>query len=413
MLFILIKNEFRKLLRRPKTWIVFALFAAFVGLTMFGQYRSDKNMRYYSSPEYQLENVKSNLEYFTSEIDKINAIPEDKRDGYEETLNNYLSEKARLEESVKKYEDMIKKGDYSEAWKLELDNQIQSQKETIKHLEEEGLNEYNQSWYSQVKKELEYNTYLKDNNIEPLYGWEFEGYSFMKSLMMILGMGMLVAGIAVFMSDIVSGECTPATLKFLLVQPIKRGQVLLSKFIAVVTMVLVMILGLELTGFGLVNAFSKIEGGSFPVIIEKIYESKINAQGFAEITAKAGTGNMVTNNEMFIKALLLQMLFIITTCAVVFLISSVIKSSMISMGTSVMLLVFATILSASLSAVQKVAHLLFVNYGNTIGLLTGDSVFMFNNVNVTVSTGIIVMIFTTIISYVISHVVFTKRDILI
>jgi len=413
MLFILIKNEFRKLLRRPKTWIVFALFAAFVGLTMFGQYRSDKNMRYYSSPEYQLENVKSNLEYFTSEIDKINAIPEDKRDGYEETLNNYLAEKARLEESMKSYEDMIKKGDYSEAWKLELDNQIKSQKEVIKRIEEEGVNEYNQSWYSQTKKDLEYNTYLKENNIQPLYGWEFEAYGYMKSLMMILGMGILVAGIAVFMSDIVSGECTPATLKFLLVQPIKRGQVLLSKFIAVITMVLVMILGLELTGFGLVNAFSKIEGGSFPVVIGKVYESKINAQGFAEITAKAGTGNMVTNNEMFIKALLLQMLFIITTCAVVFLISSVIKSSMISMGTSVMLLVFATILSVALSAVQKVAHLLFVNYGNTIGLLTGDSVFMFNNVNVTVNTGIIVMIVTTVISYVISHVVFSKRDILI
>lgn len=92
---------------------------------------------------------------------------------------------------------------------------------------------------------------------------------------------------------------------------------------------------------------------------------------------------------------------------------SVIKSSMIIMGTSVMLLVFATILSAALSAVQKVAHLLFVNYGNTIGLLTGDSVFMFNNVNVTVNTGIIVMIATTVISYVISHVVFSKRDILI
>ena len=413
MLFVLIRNEFRKLIRRPKTWIVFALFAVFVGLTMFGQYKSDKNMRYYSSPEYQLENAKSNLEYYTLEIDKINAIAEDKRVGYEETLNNYLSEKARLEESVKKYEDMIKRGDYSEAWKLELDNNIKAEEEYISRLEEEGINEYNQQWYLNSKQQLEYNNYLRDNNIEPLYGWEFEAYGYMKSLMMILGMGILVAGIAVFMSDIVSGECTPATLKFLLVQPIKRGKVLLSKFIAVVTMVLVMILGLELTGFGLVNVFSKIEGGSFPVIIGKIYESKINVDGFAEITAKVGTGNMVTNNEMFIKALLLQGLFIITTCAVVFLISSVIKSSMISMGTSVMVLVFATILSVSLSAVQKVAHLLFVNYGNTIGLLTGDSVFMFNNVNFTVNTGIIVMIVTTIISYVISHVVFTKRDILI
>lgn len=413
MLFVLIRNELKKLIRRPKTWIVFALFAALIGLTMFGQYKSDKNMRYYNSPEYQLENAKSNLEYYTLEIEKINAIEEDKKVGYEETLNNYLGEKARLEERIKKYEDMIKKGDYSEAWKLELDNEIKRQKEDIKALEEEGINEYNQNWYLDTKQKLEYNTYLKNNNIEPLYGWEFEGYAFMKTLIEILGMGILVAGIAVFMSDIVSGECTPATLKFLLVQPIKRGQVLLSKFIAVVTMVLVMILGLELTGLGLVNVFSKIDGGSLPVIIGKIYESKINEQGFAEITQKVGTGNMVSNNEMFIKALLLQALFIIATCAVVFLISSVIKSSMITMGVSVMVLVFATILSLTLSSAQKVAHLLFVNYANTIALLTGLNVQMYNNVNMTVNTGIVVMLVTIIVSYVIAHVVFTKRDILI
>lgn len=413
MLFVLIKNEFIKLVKKPKTWIVFAMFAVFVGISMYGQYKSEQSMNHYTSPEYQLENAKINLDYYNEEIDRINAMDEEKKANNIELLKSYESEKNMAEESIKTYEDAIKNGVDEDAWKVALDNEIENQKSNIERMEKDGIDEHNQGWYLESKQSLEYNTYLKDNNIKPLYGWEFEAYSYMKNLMMVLGMGILVAGIAVFMSDIVSGECTPATLKFLLVQPLKRGTVLLSKFISVVTMVLVMILGLEMTGFGIVNALSKIEGGSYPVITGKVYESNINLQGFAEITEKAGTGTMVTNSEMLISAIMLQILFIITTCAVVFLISSVIKSSMISMGTSVMVLVFATILSAGLGPIKKIAHLLFVNYGNTIGLLTGESVFMYNNINFTVSTGIIVMIVTTIVSYAIAHVVFTKRDILI
>lgn len=413
MLFVLIRNEFIKLIKKPKTWIVFALFATFVGISMYGQYKSEQSMKHYTSPEYQLENAKINLEYYSEEINRINAMDEEEKASNLESLKACELEKNMVLESIKTYEDTIKNGVDSEAWKVALDTEIEYQKSNIERMEKDGVDENNQIWYLETKQSLEYNTYLKDNNIEPLYGWEFESYSYMKNLMMVLGMGILVAGIAVFMSDIVSGECTPATLKFLLVQPLKRGTVLLSKFISVVTMVLVMILGLEMTGFGIVNVLSKIEGGSYPVIIGKMYESKINLEGFAELSEKAGTGTMVTNSEMFIKAILLQVLFIITTCAVVFLISAIIKSSMISMGLSVMLLVFATILSAGLSSVQKIAHLLFVNYGNTIGLLTGDAVFMYTNVNMTIKMGIIVMIVTTVVSYVIAHVVFTKRDILI
>ena len=59
-----------------------------------------------------------------------------------------------------------------------------------------------------------------------------------------------------FMSDIVSGESTPATLKFLLVQPISRAKVILSKFIAVVITVVAMIAGLEVAAYGVIGAFT-------------------------------------------------------------------------------------------------------------------------------------------------------------
>lgn len=414
MLFTLIRNEFRKLVRRPKTWIVFTMFAIFIGITVFGTYNGDKSMRYYSSPEFQIESEKSYLDYLTTEIDRINAMEQDNKDARVEELKSLIERKESSENNIKALEEMIKKGNTEENWKLELDNQIEIAEESIERLEKQGIDEQNQSWYLQSKQDLEYYTYLKENNIKPLFGWEYEAFGYMKQLMQILGMAILVAGIAVFMSDIVSGECTPATLKFLLVQPIKRSQVLLSKFIAVTLTAVIMILGLEAVGFGIVSATSNIkDSASLPVIIGKIYESKINAQGFAELTIKQGTGEMVTNPEMLMRALLLQVLFIITACAVVFMISSIIKSSMVTMGVSVLVLVFTGILSMLLSPLKKIAHLLFVNYGDTIAVLTGNTPLMYNNVNMTVSTGVIVMLVTIVVSYVIAHVVFTKKDILI
>ena len=53
MLFTLIKNELIKLMKKSKTWIVFALFATFILITIFVQYRGDKNMRIWNSPERQ------------------------------------------------------------------------------------------------------------------------------------------------------------------------------------------------------------------------------------------------------------------------------------------------------------------------------------------------------------------------
>ena len=53
----LIKNEFIKMFSRAKTWIVFILFVALVGVNIFGTYQSDKNHRYWDSPEFQIQNI--------------------------------------------------------------------------------------------------------------------------------------------------------------------------------------------------------------------------------------------------------------------------------------------------------------------------------------------------------------------
>ena len=265
----------------------------------------------------------------------------------------------------------------------------------------------------EAQEQLEMYTYLKDNNIEPLYGWEYEAYNYMTSLMQFLGMAILLCGIAVFMSDIVSGECTPATLKFLLVQPVTRGKVLLSKFLSVTLVVLVMIIGGELIGFSAVRLTSNLGGANYPVNIGTQYNKVINSEGSAELVKVIGSGHMGTNSELLVKAMLFQALFIITACAVVFLISTLIKSSMITMAVSVVVTVFLTIASQSISSLKDIAHLLFVNYGDAIGIFSGSSAVMFKNSHMTVQNGIIVMVITSIVAYAIAYINFKNKDILI
>ena len=407
MLFTLIKNEFIKLLKKGKTWIVFALFALFIGITIFGQYSQDKNMRMWQSPEKQLEMAKENLDYYNNELE-LNKNSDANPD-YIASLEESIE---YSKEQIKSYEDIIKNGVNEDEWKKQLDEEIKYAKEDIARYEKYD-DEWSKQYIVHAQERLEEFTYLKENNIQPLYGWEYDAYNYMSSLMQFLGMAILVAGIAVFMSDIVSGECTPATLKFLLIQPVTRGKVLLSKFIAVTITVLSMILGGELLGFLFVNLTSNSNSSSYPVSIGTLYEKIINPDGSAMLSKVIGSGHMGTNLELFIKSMLFQGLFIITACAVIFMISTLIKSSMITMAISVVVTVFLTIGSYNLSALRKIAHLVFLNFGDSISVFTGSSAMMMQNPNITVTNGIIVMIITSIVAYAIAHINFSKKDILI
>lgn len=386
MLFTLIKNELIKLMKKSKTWIVFALFATFILITIFVQYRGDKNMRIWNSPERQLKMAQDNLKYYNEELES------NKDTDVNPEYISYLQD--------------------AEAWKIKLDQMIEYSKQNIENYKNYD-DEWSKRYLMQEQDNLEIYNYLRDNNIEPLYGWEYEAYNYMTSLMQFLGAGLLVCGIAVFMSDIVSGECTPATLKFLLVQPVTRGKVLLSKFIAVTLTVITMILGAELIGFVFVNLTSKLGGASYPVSLGAKYNKIINSEGIAELVKVVGSGHIGTNLELFVKAMLFQGLFIVATCSVVFLISTLIKSSMVTMALSVVVTVFLTIASQLMVTIKDFAHLIFVNYADGISILTGSSALTFNNPNMTVQNGIIIMIATSVISYIIAHINFTRKDILI
>ena len=53
----LIINEIRKLVKRPKTLVVFICFIALVGLVCYGTYKNDQNIQKYQSSEFQIQNM--------------------------------------------------------------------------------------------------------------------------------------------------------------------------------------------------------------------------------------------------------------------------------------------------------------------------------------------------------------------
>jgi len=408
MLLTLIKNEFIKIFKRSKTWIVFGLFIVFIGITAFGTWMNDKNMKEWTSPEYQIQQAEEQLVHIRNDIKRA------EEDGDQKWIQNSKEIETSLLKQIDINKEIIKNGISEDAWKKQLDESIKSTENTIKQYEEDGIREWNKRWYAESKQQLDDLKYLKNNNIKPLQGWEYQAFNFLQMLNSFFGLGVLIAGISVFMSDMVSGECTPATLKFLLVQPVTRGKILFSKFIVSTVTVLSLILIPQLVGMTVVNMTSDVDASKYPVRVEQKYEKAFDqSSGEMIMNQIPDTSKMITNTENAFRTIGYQSLFILSACSIVFMISTLFKSSMTSMAVSVISTIFLSIGTQAISSIRNISHLLFTTYADSGSLVTSKLALMYQNPKLTTTNGIICLIITAIIAYTIAHINFIKKDILI
>lgn len=404
-LFTLIKNELIKITKRAKTWIVFGLFLICIIGTMFLNHYSDKTMRYHSSPEGRIEQLNHQKEYLTDNIKRAKEY----NDEYskQEILESEKQLK-EVEEDIKLQEERKGKKEEPDIWKSDL---INEKKELQNLIDDTSYPERYKTYQKERMEEID--NYL-NKDIKPVETWEFNAINYGRGFIETIGLIILVLGIAVFMSDIVSGESTPATLKFLLVQPISRGKVVLSKFIAVTLTVVVMICGLEMAAFGAVGLVKGFDGASMSTKIGVQHEWVMEEGATEEILSVVENSGVVTTrlNEL-VQSFGLQILFIIACCALVLLVSILFKSSMIAMAVSLIISVVGTVLCMMSSLGRKVAHLIFLNYGNTTSVVSGDVAYMFQNPQFSVALGVGLMCSTIIACLALSYIIFNKKDILI
>ena len=400
MIFILISNEVKKLMRRKKTIIIFAAFVLLTVAIGYGSYRENLNRKQWDSPEYRQKNIEESIKYMKQDMENPNSS-EDTKKFNKENIANMEQELSQIKLEVSgKHVD----------WKVQLKDQIDNVEKTLndKNL---GLPSSDKD---RMKLELQQLQYLYDNNIEPESRSTLDAFSFIKTLFMVLGTIFIAVGVMVFTGDIVSGEFTPPTMKILLTQPVSRAKVLASKFIAVAGVAIILILVVEILSFIIMGLIFGFGNPNYPMITGTLYKWDLaqSAYGGHPLVAVAGSSYIISTGAFVLKMFLLQTLFIITCVSVAFMLSSIVKSSMVSVSVSIVIVVAFTIL-LEMPALKKFAQYIFTSYGTVGQVFTGDLVMRYNNPNVSTIFGIGTLIITSIICYLISHIVFTRKDILI
>ncbi|MGH4124590.1 MAG: ABC transporter permease [Clostridium sp.] len=400
MIFRLISNEIKKLMMRKKTIIVFVAFILLTIAIGYGTYREELNRKKWDSPEFRQKNMEESINHQKKRLTDT-SIPVEEKKGIKENLESMEQELPRIKlEASGKVVD----------WKIQLKEQINNA--------EKNLNDTNAgidaSQKDRMKLDLQKSKYLYDNNIKPENEYRLNGFNFIKTLFMVLGTIFIAVGVMVFTGDMVSGEFTPPTMKILLTQPVSRAKVLASKFIAVAGVATLLILVVELLAFLIMGLIFGFGNANYPIIAGTTYKWDLaqSAYGGHPLVAMVGSSYIISTGEFVFRMFLMQTLFIITCVSVSFMLSSIVKSSMVSVSLSIVIVVALTIL-LEMPALKKLAQYMFTSYGPVGSVLSGEVVMRYNNPNVTTAFGIGTLIVTSIVCYLISHIVFTRKDILI
>lgn len=405
---ILIKNEIVKLLMRKKTLVVTLGFAALIGLILYGSYREARNAKQYESVEFRINNLQASIDYTERRKDNIPGDIKDNSAKVEEYKANIDSEVEEMKKQLEELKNLNGKDlDWRQELKLNISN-LEQQVKTDVQVDERTRSEW--------KLQLDKLKYLQEHDIKPVKDYDITSFNFLNSLVMIIGSVFLAIGVVVFVSDMVSGECTPPTLKVLLTQPVSRGKILLSKFIAVTVTSSVLILAVELLYFVIIGFIFGFGNAQYPMMVGSRYEydmTTVLSNGTNPLTLIAGSAAIVPAWKYTIELMLLELLFIAACTAFAFLLSSVLKSSMVSMAVSIVSIIASLVMIEAVSSLKKVAAYLFVAYGDVTSILSGKVAVMFGNPNLTIPVIVVILTAWIVVCYAVSHVIFTKKDILI
>ena len=281
----------------------------------------------------------------------------------------------------------------NEAWKTQL---TQQNKDLEKVLKKQKENDALEVVLSQtptggvqlkdvIEKDIKTNNYRIDHNLPPT-----EGRTLWGSVTQTSGLISLVSLLSIIISaGIVAGEFITGTIKLLLIRPLKRWKVLLSKYITV----LIFALG----GLSILFSASFLVGGLFYGFsgANQPYLSYINGN----VTEVNMVGHIVSTYAYACVDLLMMVTF-------AFMISTVFRNNALSIGLSIFLMFTGDVLVSLLSKFSWVKYIIFANtdltqYAKGIPLVEG----------MTMRFSLIVLTVYFIVFIATSWLFFSKRDI--
>lgn len=238
----------------------------------------------------------------------------------------------------------------------------------------------------QLEVQYKTNQYHIEHNIPPsaTTGWDFAN-------LVVSNMGFLVTVFAsVIAGDIVASEFSFGTIKALLIRPVKRWQVLLSKFIAT------LIFGIVFTTLTFVSSY--VVGGLF-FGFGGAGHAQIYANGHQAIS-QVSTAAFTFMNYGFMAV---QLLF---TMTIAFMISSLFRSSALAIALSIVTLFVGSTVVNILSRYSWDKYILFANTDLSQYFINGPRIH-----GMTLGFSVVMLGVYFVIMKGLSYVVFGKRDV--
>lgn len=407
----LVKNEFIKLFSKKKTYIVLGLYILLsIMIVVIGENVEDSYFKY-NDPDFLIQNLEEQIQYEKEYIESFEAdtdMDQEEKETQIEWSKEYV---VSLEDEIKSIEQRKHGEPYD--WKEDYQNQIKDNEIVLKELEsKDKLTKDDQIQINYTKQENERLELSISSESSPEDENINTGINFLYNNLLMVTMAFLSFGLILFNSDTVSGEYNPGTLKFLLIQPVTRTKVLLSKFVVMVISSVILIVGVKGLLFlvvGLIKGFGSINR---PMLIGLEFE-KVISNGYEMIEQIPGSGEFIPLWNYIFRMLGLEIILIIVMTAFIFMISTISKSSVVANTFSISIILGSTIIYNLSVKYREISHLIFLHYGNVDGIVSGSIIGDTGGVSFTPITVIIVSIITSIVFVITAVGVFKKRDLLI
>ncbi|MGN6712653.1 ABC transporter permease subunit [Anaerocolumna jejuensis] len=396
----LLKNELIKLFAKKKTFIIWGLFILLCVMLVVVNETAEKNYLKYNSPKAQVENLTREI---ANQEDNLKSIQSDTSISKEDKKINIEQTKTYLESLKEQLVSAKASLDSSTDWKSNLKNQIEEQKKVVESTSDTDSKKDQERELKRLQLHLDNNVQLNDQNYNT-------GINFYILNITMIAASFLAIGLTLFNGDNVSNEYNPGTLKFLLVQPVSRIKVLLSKYVIMLlsSTVLIMVTQfLFFLGVGIIKGF-----GSFnrPYLVGLKYEY-VYTNGQKFISEVSGSGHFIFLWQYLLEALALQLLFLIVMVTFILMISTISKSSVVTMTVLICAILGSNIVYSLSTTYRKASPFIFLHYANIDDILTGQIVMRTGSFLFTWQTVAGVSALSTIIFLGVSLWVFKKRDI--
>lgn len=269
--------------------------------------------------------------------------------------------------------------------------------------------------------------YYLNKNIPYDYNKKISSFNIMPDLIRIFSTIGLLVIVSIMVLDVVSGENKPATIKLLATKPIERWKIILSKFVVCVFVVNAIILLLELIMFIFIGLIFGFGDPSLPIVAGIKYDIAVPGsiqELKSAVNPILSSGILLSQGTVLFKILILQILTITACVSFCFLCSTAIQNSSNSTGAGLVFIALnyaAILLKVNAKAMHrvkpanvfdKILAFLFISQYDGLDIVTGriNESLAINFIDFRFS--VVVLLIWIVACYLISHIIFVRKDIL-